>query len=251
MNASHGAAASSTSDDSPDAAASVSGTGLPVDESQPLEPAEMFALLTNQQRAVAVKMGGFVPAIMAGWGVAWLIGFTALWLIDGLKPAFSLPAGLAIGIFIGVLVIAIGVSIWLGVRSNRGVKSNNGADAFAGTVYGVTWSVGSIALGAIGGALIDNGLSSELANLFYPSVFVFFVGIMYVMAGAIWKTVSSVVIGGWLVVIAAVAPFIGYPWHYLFFAIAGGVGLLLFAILGRNLLNGSSSFGTAGASRGA
>jgi len=206
----------------------------------------MLALYNDQQRAVAAKMGGFIPGIMAGWGGAWLVGFTALWLIDGLKPAFSLPIGLAIGIFIGVLVIAIGISIWLGVRSSRGVKSGS-ANAFSGTVYGVTWSVGSIAIGAIGAALIQNGLGSDLANLFYPSIYVFFVGIMYVMAGAIWQAIPSVIVGGWLVVIAAVAPFIGYPWHYLFFAIAGGVGLLLFSVLGRNLLNGSSAFAKAAA----
>ena len=47
--------------------------------------------------------------------------------------------------------------------------------------------------------------------------------------------------------IASVAPFIGYPWHYLFFALAGGVGFLLFAILGRNLLNGSSVYRSAAA----
>ena len=204
----------------------------------------MLALLNDQQRTVTAKMGQFVPLIMAAWGGAWLIGFGALFLIDGLAPAFSLPAGAAIGIFIAVLLIAIGLSIWLGVRSGRGVKS--GSD-FSGTVYGVTWSGGSFAIAAIGGGLLQAGMSPEIANLFYPSVFIFFVGIMYLAAGAIWRAVPSIVAGAYLLVIASVAPFIGYPWHYLFFALAGGLGFLLFAILGRNLLNGSASYRTAGA----
>jgi len=202
----------------------------------------MLALLTEQQRAVALKMGGFVPAITAAWGGAWLIGFGALFLIDGVAPAFSLPLGVAIGIFIAVLVIAIGLSIWLGVRSGRGVKS---ASDFSGAVYGITWSAGSLAIAAIGGGLLQNGLSSELANLFYPSIYVFFVGVMYLAAGAIWRAVPSIVAGAWLLVISAVAPFIGYPWHYLFFALAGGLGFLVFSIVGRNLLNGSRAYGRA------
>ena len=206
----------------------------------------MLALLTDQQRRVTAKMGGFVPVIMAAWGGAWLVGFGALWLIDGLRPVFSIPVALAVGIFIAVMVLAIGLSIWLGVRSGRGVKSGGGSD-FAGTVYGVTWSVGSIAIGAIGGALIQNGLSPELANLFYPSVFIFFVGVMYVMAAAIWRAVPSLIAGGWLLLLAAVAPFLGYPWHYLLFALAGGLGFLVFAVVGRNLLNGSREFRAASA----
>ena len=231
MNTPDGAAASPTSDSSHD-------------ETTALAPAEMFALLNDQQRAVTAKLTGFVPTIMAAWGGAWLIGFTALFLIDGAAPAFSLPIGLAIGIFVACLAVAIGISIWLGVRSGRGVKS--GSD-FSGTVYGVTWSGGSLAIAAIGGALLQNGLSPELANLFYPSVFIFFVGIMYLAAGAIWRAVPSIIAGAWLLVIASVAPYIGYPWHYLFFALAGGLGFLLFAILGRNLLNGTSAYRSAGA----
>ena len=233
MNTSDGAAVSSTSESS-------------LDDTLPLAPAEMLALLTEQQRSVTAKMGGFVPVIMAAWGGAWLLGFGALWLIDGLRPAFSLPIAVAVGIFIAVLVVAIGASIWLGVRSSRGVKSGGGSD-FSGTVYGVTWTAGSLAIGAIGGALVQNGLSPELANLFYPSIFIFFVGVMYIMAGAIWRAVPSVVAGGWLLLLAAVAPFLGYPWHYLLFALAGGLGFLAFSILGRNLLNGSREFTPAAA----
>ena len=44
----------------------------------------------------------------------------------------------------------------------------------------------------------------------------------YLVAGAIWHAVPSIVLGGLMVVVALVAPFFGYPNHYLFLSIAGG-----------------------------
>jgi hypothetical protein len=45
---------------------------------------------------------------------------------------------------------------------------------------------------------------------------------MYILAGGIWRAIPAIVMGGWIVLVALVAPFFGYPAHYLVFAIAGG-----------------------------
>lgn len=199
-------------------------------DEEPLDPAEMLALLDRQQRSIESKMGGFVPTIMAVWGIAWLIGFGALWLIDGLQPQFGLPVALAVWIFAVLMVIAFGTSMWLGIRSGRGIRPS-AANAFTGTVYGVTWSVGAIALAVFGAGLGYNGMSAQLANVFYPSAYVLFVGIMYLVSGAIWHAVPAVVTGGWMVLLAVIAPFIPYPWASLFFAVAGGGFFLVFAVI--------------------
>ncbi|GAB3607448.1 hypothetical protein GCM10027413_28570 [Conyzicola nivalis] len=201
------------------------------DSDAPLDPAAMYALLQNQQRSVETQMGAFVPYITLAWGLTWLIGFGSLWLIDGLQPAFSLPLGVAVPIFIATVLISGGFSAWLGIRSGRGMRGNT-ASAFTGTVYGVTWSIGATALAVFGGALRYQGMSAELANFYYPSAYVLFAGIMYVIAGAIWHAVPSVVAGCWLVLIAVVAPFFGYPGHYLFLALAGGIAFLALSAFG-------------------
>lgn len=199
---------------------------LPVDDDdEALDPARMYALLTDQQRSVEGQMGGFVPVIMLTWGIAWLLGFGALWLIDGLRPGFGLPIGAAITVFCVLIAVAIGISTFLGVRSSRGIRSTT-ASAFTGTVYGMTWWVGCLAIAAFGGGLIINGMTPELANFFYPIAYVLFAGIMFIVAGAIWRAVPSVVLGGWTVLVAAIAPYFGYPTHYLVLAIGGGIGFL-------------------------
>jgi len=181
------------------------------------QPEQMLDLISRQQRSIESQLGGIVPAISLSWGLAWLIGFSALWAIDGL----GLATGAGVATFIACLAIAIGISTWLGVRTGRGIRSTP-ANAFTGTVYGVTWSAGSLAIGVFGGGLGYNGMSPELANYFYPTAYVLFAGVMYLAAGAIWHAVPAVVTGGLLILVAIIAPFIPAPWHYLFFAVAGG-----------------------------
>jgi hypothetical protein len=224
------------------------GRSTDVDADEPLAPAAMLALLTNQQRSVQSQMGGFVPLITGAWGIAWLIGFLALWSIDGLRPGFALPLAAAVWIFVVCTVVAIGLSMWLGIRSGRGIRPGSDG-AFSGTVYGVTWSVGSISIAAFGGALDSHGMTPELANFFYPIAYVLFAGIMYLLAGAIWHAVPSVVQGGVIVLVALVAAFLPYPWHFLFLAIAGGGSFLVLALVAWLYLRRTRFVVTAGAAQ--
>lgn len=191
------------------------------DEDSPLDPAGMLALVQNQQQDVQRRMARFVPWILLSWAVAWGGGFGMLWLIDGARPEISVPVEVAAPVFAVLMVIAGVASGVLGARSGRGIRTSKAA-AFTGTVYGVTWSVGFVALFVLGSALSYNGMPQELLNIYYPAVSLIFVGIMYLLAGAIWHAVPAVVMGGCIVLIAAIGPFFGYPTHYLVYAIAGG-----------------------------
>lgn len=200
----------------------------PSADDQPLSAAEMLALLDNQQRSVESQMGAFVPIIVGAWGIAWLAGFGALWLIDGLAPAFSLPVPAAVTIFIALLGGAIALSTVLGIRSGRGVRGSRG-EAFTGATYGATWMIGSLAVAGLGQGLLANGMSAELAGLYYPCAFVIFSGVMYMLSAVIWHAVPMLVLGVWMLVVGVVAPFFGAPTHYLVLAVAGGGGLLILA----------------------
>ncbi len=186
----------------------------------------MLALLDDQQRSVESQMAAFVPVIVGAWGIAWVAGFGALWLIDGLAPAFSLPAPVAVTIFVALLGAAIALSTVLGIRSGRGVRGTSG-DAFTGAAYGATWMIGSLAVAGLGQGLIANGMSSALAGLYYPAAFVIFSGVMYMLSAAIWRAAPMLVLGVWMLVVGVAAPFFGAPTHYLVLALAGGGGLLL------------------------
>lgn len=204
--------------------------GAPDGGEPPADPAEMLRILEAQQDRMGRRMAAAVPAILGAWGLAWFIGFGMLWLIDGAKPALAVPLPVAVVAFIVLIAGALVTTAVLGIRSGRGIRSNP-ADAFTGAVYGTTWTVGFLAIYAFGAALSVNGMTPELANIYYPTVSTLFVGIMYIIAGAIWQTRAAVAMGGWIVLVAVVAPFFGYPTHYLVFALAGGGVFLVGAVV--------------------
>lgn len=198
---------------------------MPEDD-EVLSPEEMLALASNQQRSMEGQVASFVPALVTMWGVVWLVGFGALWLIDAFRPAFALPVPVAVTVFVVLLAVAIVVSAFLGIRSGRGIRGS-AASAFSGAVYGSTWTIGSLAIVLFAQGLFANGMDPSLANIFYPVAFVLFAGIMYIVGSAIWQAVPMLVLGSWTVIVAVVAPFFGYPTHYLVLALGGGIGFLI------------------------
>ena len=200
----------------------------PLDDEAPLDPAAMLAIVEHQQRSITNQMGGFVPVMTAVWGAAWLLGFGALFA----QQVTGFPLWVAIVVFVLLLLGAAAVSTVFGIRAGRGIRAS-WQSRFTGTVYGVTWSFGSLALSAIGGGLMYNGMSDALAQHFYPAIYLFFIGIMYIIAGAIWPTVFTIVSGGQLVLIGVISLFIPQPFHLLFLALAAGLGFFVLAILHR------------------
>lgn len=194
----------------------------------PLDPAAALALVEDQKKTMTSRLANFVPVILLVWGIAWLFGFGAMWLIDGAKPTFSLPAPFAITVFVSLLVVAMTLSVVLAIRSSRGMRGNS-SDAFAGAVYGCGWWIGGLGIMGLGGGLAANGMSRELAGVYYPVASVIFAGIMYVVAAAIWRAVPMLVLGIWTILVAVVAPFFGAPHHYLVLALGGGLGFLAMA----------------------
>ena len=197
----------------------------------PLSPEQMLALSTRQQRSIEGQIAGFVPHILLVWGIAWLAGFLTLWLIDGLQPAFGIPLAVAVPIFVALILGGIALSALFGIRSGRGLRGSS-ADAFRGIVFGSTWLVGALCIQGLGQALIVNGMDPELANIYYPTAYVLFTGVMYFVSAALWRAVPMLILGGWTILVGIAAPYFGYPTHYLVLALAGGLGLLALAIAG-------------------
>jgi hypothetical protein len=216
----------------------------PGDDELELDPALALRIVRDQQLDIETRVGGFVPTIMVAWGIAWLVGFGAVWLSEG---AGVLPPVVAWWTFGVLIAAASGLSMWLAIRSGRGMRTE---DAFGGTVYGVTWSAGSLAIFVFAAGLFHNGMTRELAAIFFPSAFVLFAGIMYLVAGALWRAVPSIVLGSIVIVIAVAAPFFGAPHNNLFFALAGGGAFLGFGLVARIRMRRHSRRFAAEASHG-
>jgi hypothetical protein len=196
-----------------------------LDQDSPLDPASMLALVEREQSGIPRQMARQVPWILLAWGIAWLFGYGMLWLIDGAKPWFSVPLPVSVITFGALLVAATVVSAIIGPRTGRGIRTNRTA-AFTGTVFGVTSFAGFVAVYIFAVGLSVNGMDERLVPIFFPTGMGIMIGITFLFAGAIWRAVPSVVMGGLLLAVALIAPFFGYPNNYLFFAIAGGAVFL-------------------------
>jgi hypothetical protein len=132
------------------------------------------------------------------------------------------------------------VSAIIGIRASRGIRSSRNA-AFTGTVFGVTCSASFVAIYLFAVGLAVNGMDENLQAIFFPTGMAIIIGIMNLVAGAIWHTVQSVIMGALFLVVAVAAPFFGYPNHYLFFATAGGAVFLGGALFVARYARGSSA----------
>lgn len=194
----------------------------------PLDPAAMLALAEHQRRAVDLSYTKPVAWMLAVWGVAWLVGFTVLWSgYEGGNPWFTLALPTA-GIIFGVLiVVSIVVSAVVGTRIGKGVR---GASDFQGAVYGMSWTLSGFAFAAVGVGLISNGLSPELASLYFPSAYALMAGVMYLAGAALWNERSQLILGILLLLVGSIGPFFGAPTNNLVMAIGGGGGFLVAAV---------------------
>lgn len=186
-------------------------------------------MIAAQQRRVDRLMLRPIPWMLGLWGVAWLVGFTLLWsAYEGGNPWFRIPMAVAAPVFGVLIATAIAASAVIGVRIGRGVTGNS---SFAGAVYGISWSLCGAAFAALGMGLISNGMSSELASIYFPSAFSLMCGALYLAGAALWRAMSQLVLGVIMLVVGAVAPFFGAPTNNLVMAVFGGGSLFVAAIV--------------------
>jgi hypothetical protein len=135
---------------------------------------------------------------------------------------------------------AVVISAVVGTRAGRGIRTTTAA-SFTGAAFGITCSVAFIGIYVLAAGLAANGMGAELQTIFIASGMALIVGLMHLVAGAIWRAVPSIVMGGLMVAVALVSPFFGYPNHYLFLSIAGGAVFIVGAVAVVRFARGGAS----------
>ncbi|WP_199424785.1 hypothetical protein [Actinotalea solisilvae] len=192
------------------------------DDDVPLDPAAGAAILAEQRARVrsATDVDGRV--LFGAWGVAWVLGFGALWLAASRDdPPFSY--GVALVVFAALLVAAMAVTGWHLAARTAGV---HGASAVQGAMYGWTWFVAFAGIFALSVALGRAGASPAVVTTVMTLVPALVVGAMYMAGGAIWGDRPQFVLGAVIGVVTVVAAFVGLPHMLGVMAAVGGGGML-------------------------
>ncbi len=178
-------------------------------------------IIERQRQLAAARIEPDARLLYGVWGAAWLVGFGTFYLVAA--RIVGVPIWVAGLVFFGVLTAAgaiTGVHITGRVRGVRGHSQS-------GAMHGIAWLVGLAALAPFLVGTVQLGMSVPAQAALFAGAFPFLVGVLYLAGGALWQDRLQYGMGVWIILAAAVSPFVGVPGNYLVLALAGGGGLLV------------------------
>jgi hypothetical protein len=185
-----------------------------------LSPAETLRLIRQQQEAARDATEPDGRLLFAAWGLAWLIGYLAMWLStrdSGLAESWA--GWVLAGCILGAVVFTI-------VHSVTRTSGTRGASARLGAMYGWSWFLAFTAFGVLLGAMGKAGASPEVMAIASNGFACMIVGLLYIACALLFDEVRMYALGAWMLVTAVAAAFAGMPNTYLVMAVAGGGGFL-------------------------
>jgi hypothetical protein len=195
------------------------------DDAAPVSAAESLRMITNQQAVAQQSLEPDPRLIFWPWGIAWLIGFSLLFLRYGPhgQVRLDMPDWLPLTILYFLMIIAFLISGSAGARARRHVRGDSSAK---GMMYGLSWFLGFASLGVILGRMSPL-LPDEQRGLLWAASSIALVGVLYMAGAAIWKAPEMFVLGVWVTLSNIGGVIAGPGWHSLVSAIAGGGGLIV------------------------
>ncbi|GAB3297971.1 hypothetical protein EK0264_16505 [Epidermidibacterium keratini] len=189
-----------------------------------LQPAEAVALIDKERAHASRRELRSTAAIVAVWGVVWLVGYLAVWSgADGGNPWFTLPDGVQWWILGGLVIAGIVVSATLGITMGSG---HRGPSNRVGALYGISFALGTLVLMLFDIGLVRAGLDATQASLLFPGTFTLLIGALYLAgstAGRRGVDIDQYGAGVALLIAVVIATFVGAPHHLLVYAAAGFV----------------------------
>ncbi|MDR2975433.1 MAG: hypothetical protein LBV00_12130 [Propionibacteriaceae bacterium] len=191
-----------------------------------LDPAEALRLYADETERAKHSDVAITRLNLAAWGVAWLIGYGALYL--GAQQTQNMPPAWAFIVFNLMIIAAVVVSAIAGIR--QGTRTI-GPSRMAGAMWGWSWFIGFVAgTSMIGIVAARYTLDGEVLGLLMNSMAALLVGVLYTTGGAVFKQWSMFIIGTAFVALALAGVLVGLPLGYLVMALVGG-GIMLASVV--------------------
>lgn len=202
------------------------GEGAVADGGGPEGPAELLALLEAQRTQASAAMEPDPRVIYGAWGLAWLVGFAAMYLAQVPSAPLDLGVGPAFVVFFACLAAAMVVT---GVHLARRFAGVRGVSSRIGAMLGWSWFLGFAALNLIMAGAARAGAPPPVMDLLWAAVSGLVVGLLYLVTGALWQDRVQYGLGVWIVVVSGAGALAGAPEVHLVMSLAGGGGFLLAA----------------------
>jgi hypothetical protein len=188
-------------------------------------PAEMLAALRMSQEQVRQQTRPSTTAMFTAWGLAFLVGNTALYLgYDEEAQSPSAPS------LVVLAVCVVSALVFTAVHTARRTAGISGQSSRVGAMYGWAWGLSFGFAMVIFGAVADAGAPALAMSILTNSVCLLIVAALYMAGGALWQEWRMFVLGAWFAVVGSLAAIVAPPNGYLVQAIAGGGGFLVAAL---------------------
>ena len=209
-----------------------------------LSPAETLRMIRQQQEAARDATEPDGRLLFGVWGLAWLIGYLAMWTS---ARDTGTPERWAGWVLAGCIVGAMAFTIVHSITRTAGTR---GASARIGALYGWTWFLAFTTFGVLIGAMGDAGAPPEVMAIAANGFACLIVGLMYIAGGLLFDENRMSAVGAWMLVTAALAAFAGMPSTYLVMAVAGGGGFLAMVVVEQGIRARRRSTGAVAATPG-
>ena len=195
----------------------------------PPSPEESLRLIDQQRAIVTDRLQGNLAPYYVPWGLAWLAGFGAFVLRDGIGDAggyVSMPYSLPLIILFVAMAIAIAVTVTTGYRESNRVT---GESTRTGVLYGLSWFLTFATMMPIASRFADL-LPRDERGLLFAAVGAGLTGTLYLTGAAIWRNWGMAALGAWLLLVNLAGVLAGPAWHSIVMAVAGGGGMLVVGV---------------------
>lgn len=190
------------------------------------DPRVALALLEAERAHAQAALDPDPRVIFGIWGVAWLLGFMAMWLAASGSSPVRLPMAATGLFFFGCIAGAVVLTM---IHIGRRVAGVRGVSSVVGAMYGWSWFLGFATLAAVMAGAHRNGLPPHTAGLLWSVLSGLVVGVLYTAGGALWQDRTQFGLGVWILLSSAAGALAGFPSVYLVMALAGGGGFLVAA----------------------
>ncbi|MEU4512902.1 hypothetical protein AB0G05_25695 [Nonomuraea wenchangensis] len=195
------------------------------DDERPPALEETLRVIEAQQVAAARHIYIDPLLLYLPWGVAWLVGFTALFLHLGLDGRSYAPIsqGAAVALLTAAQLVAGAVAGYGITRANRQVR---GTTRDRGSMYGWAWFAG-IALTAVLDVRLSPLVPPPESQLLWGGSMLTIVAVLYMVGGAVWSSRQMFSVGVWTAAVNLLGILLGPGWHALLTAVLLGGGFIV------------------------
>jgi hypothetical protein len=197
------------------------------DDEGPLSPEETLRLIEEQQARTSSRLGGDPLMMYASWGVAWLVGFGALFVHYAYG---SITQNMALAVLYPLMILAMAISSFAQRKGAAGQVRGEAAER--GMMYGFAWAFGFACTIALG-IRLSLLLPPDESGLLWGVTSMTIVAVLYMAGGAIWRRPMMFFLGAGVAVLNTIGAVAGPGVHALLMSVGAGGGFLAFGVVQR------------------